>query len=205
MKRRDFLAFTTTATAALPVLAGHSEWGGRGRTNLNGISHAIFDERFTNSIVFGRTMRDMGCSVSSFHGDVTQLWSGYLDLQWRLTSETTAGQTTKECFFCLAQLSAGHGMYPKLWIEHSLHADGTISHEINGPIDRQSAATADLADSINWSQRAAELLISLDLSSSTHKGNHSTPHCSVLNSCPETSLMSWVMMPTRQTQLLKHL
>jgi hypothetical protein len=203
MKRRDFLAYTTSATATLPILAVQPGRAGNKLATTGTIGHVIVDQRFTDARMFGKAMHDLGCSVSCFHGDVTQLWSGRLDLQWQRTAEVTAGQTTKECFFCLAQMAAKHGLYPKLWIEHVTESDGAVRHEINGPIRVAPAAASDLEASDDWRQSLASLFASVDLSVDTPGSNRQVGNMSDFNTYRGRSLVSWIIAPTRQTQLRK--
>jgi hypothetical protein len=206
MKRRDFLMVAATGTASLPVLGRNHFWPGMKTMEADNIEHAVFDDRFAEARIFGRTMHRMGYAVSSFHEDVTDLWYGYLDARWRKSAESIAGLTVKNCFFCLSQLAAGHGVYPKFWIEHVFTPGGGVFHEINGPATAVAKAGRMLEGELDWAPVAARLLGSIDLeyTSATVKQAVSagTPGSGrQVAGERDKILVSWVMTPTRQTRL----
>jgi len=206
MKRRDFLAITAMGTASLPVLARARSWLDIRPAAAAGIDHAIFDARFEDSRLFGRILRGRGHAVSAFHGDVTGLWSGYLDNRWRGSTDIIAGQTDRECFVYLSQLAMGHGVYPKFWIEHTPAPGGGITHGINGPAGAVAVAAGELAGVAGWSSTTARLLGFLDLhkTAGTVRG---TAHSGLVAAAGDSTgereaiLVSWIMAPTRQTRL----
>lgn len=206
MKRRDFLAIAATGTASLPVLGRNRSWLGIKTVQAGNIEHAVFDDRFEEARIFGRTMHRMGVAASSFHEDVTDLWSGYLDVRWRKSAESIAGLTVKNCFFCLSQLAAGHGVYPKFWIEHVFNPKGGVFHEINGPANAVAKAGSMLEGEPDWAPVAARLLACIDLENSPKTVSQAV---SAGTTGParqaaverDKILVSWVMTPTRQTRL----
>jgi hypothetical protein len=206
MKRRTFLAIAATGTASLPVLGRNRSWPGMKTVAADSIEHAIFDDRFEEARRFGRTMHRLGYAVSPFHEDVTDLWSGYLDARWRKSADSIAGLTVKDCFFCLAQLAASHGVYPKFWIEHVFTPDGGVLHEINGPANTVAKACRLLEGEVNWAPVAARLLGSIDLENTSTTARQAVP-AGMTGSGRQAAgerdkiLVSWVMTPTRQTRL----
>lgn len=206
MKRRDFLAITATGTASLPVLGRKRSWLGMKPLESTGIEHTVFDDRYEEARIFGKTMHRMGHAVSPFHGDVTDLWSGYLDVRWRKSADSIAGLTNKDCFFCLSQLAVSHGVYPKFRIEHVFSPKGGVSHEINGPADAVARAGRMLEGEVNWAPVIARLLNSLDLENTSASVRRTA---SAGTAAPdqqaggkrELILVSWVMTPTRQTRV----
>lgn len=206
MKRRDFLAIAATGTASLPVLGRNRSWLGMKTMGADSIEHAVFDDRFAEARIFGRTMHRMGYSVTPFHEDVTDLWSGYLDARWRKSAESIAGLTVKNCFFCLSQLAAGHGVYPKFWIEHVFSPGGGVFHEINGPANTVAKAGSMLEGELDWARVSARLLASIDpenTSATVRQAVSAGTTGSGRQAAAERDkiLVSWVMTPTRQTRL----
>jgi len=208
MKRREFLAITAASTASLPVLA-------RCRTRLNaapalsaGIDSAIFDARFAQARRFGRILHGQGCTVSGFHGDVTALWSGRLDAGWRESADTVAGQTGKDCFFCLSQMAISHGVYPKFWIEHVFMSGGGVSHVLNGPANAVARAAGKLEAASDWVPATARLFASLEVQNAS-KIVRKTVHAGTADSGRDATgtrdeiLVSWIMGPTRQVRLAR--
>lgn len=206
MKRRTFLAVSATA-AAFPALAGDRPVT-FGSGNPNGIARVVFDDRFGECRQFGQALQGLGCTASSFSGDVTDLWSGLLDREWRDSATVIAGQTTGRCFFCLARMAAGHGVYPKFRIEHTQVPGGGVLHEIHGSEDAVDRAGKELAGTDNWIAATAGLLdfISREgLHVNAARPEHTQitgPGLPVSGHRPG-SLVSWVMGPTRKTRLNK--
>lgn len=201
MKRRAFLAITATGTASLPVLARAHSWPGV-QAAAAGLDHAIFDARFGAARRFGRTLRGAGQAVSAFHGDVTALWSGCLDARWRGSTDIIAGLTDRDCFLYLSQLAAGHGFYPKFRIEHT-PAPGGIIHRLQGPAGAVARAGAELAGEADWPSAVARLFTTLDLEESSRtmrKSVHSRLSWAATRE-ENAHLVSWIMVPTRQTRL----
>jgi len=207
MKRRRFLAIATAGSACLPVLARGYTWPATQQAASTGIDLAIFDDRIREAHRFGRTLRRAGVTVRSFSGDVTALWSGRLDAGWRKSADSVAGQTDKDCFFCLSQMAVSHGVYPKFWIEHVFTAAG-VSHVINGPADAVARAGRELAGKPDWAPAAARLLASLDPTRSSGSVRE-TVHAGAAAPGLETAgdrdvvLVSWLMTPTHQTRLTR--
>ncbi|MEJ2761484.1 MAG: hypothetical protein P8126_08105 [Gammaproteobacteria bacterium] len=206
MKRRDFLAITATGTASLPVLGRKHSWLGMQPLGGTGIEHAVFDDRFEEAKIFGGAMHRLGYPVSPFHGDVTDLWSGYLDVRWRKTADGIAGLTDKDCFFCLSQLAASHGVYPKFRMEHVFTPNGGVSHVINGPANAVAKAGRMLEGKVNWPLIAARLLSSLDLENTSASVRQAVSAGTAVSGRQvagerDKILVSWVMTPTRQTRV----
>lgn len=208
MKRRRFLAIATAGSAALPVLARGRALPAMQQAASSGIDLAIFDDSFQEAHHFGRTMRRAGVTVRSFPGDVTALWSGYLDVRWRKSADSVAGLTDKDCFFCLSQMAVSHGVYPKFWIEHVLTAGGSIAHVINGPADAVDRAAGKLAAASDRVPDTARLLASLDPEHTSGIVRKSVdagipgPGGDIAGP-RDLILVSWLMAPTRQTRLTR--
>lgn len=204
MKRREFLAITAASSASLPVLARGRAWLNTAPEESAGIDFAIFDDRFAEARRFGRILHGRGCAVSGFHGDVTALWSGRLDTGWRDSADTVAGQTDKDCFFCLSQMAVSHGVYPKFRVEHVFTAGG-VSHLLNGPADAVARAAAKLEAASDWVPATARLLASLDVQNASEiisKTVHAGPADGGRDAAGtrDAILVSWLMGPTRQAR-----
>ena len=152
----------------------------------------------------------MGYAATPFHEDVTDLWFGYLDARWRKSAESIAGLTVKNCFFCLSQLAASHGVYPKFWIEDVFTPGGGVLHDINGPANAVAKAGSMLEGELDWAPVAARLLGSIDLEN-TYATVRQAVSAGTAGSGRQAAgereliLVSWVMTPTRQTRLSRQL
>lgn len=102
LTRRMFIgtAATVVALASALKLAAPSS-----------VSLAIVDQRYPGNVGFRQAMAARGVAVTSFDGDVTDVWFRRLDPVWRSQAPSVvAGLTTQQALFCLEHLCWDRGL-----------------------------------------------------------------------------------------------
>lgn len=120
------------------------------------IYKAVFDDRYAESRIFADVARRLGTAVRAIdRGDVTSFWYDELDLEWRKSPHAVAGMTQWGPMFVLERLAAERGMRLLVHIEHRLREDGTLAHDVTGPLDLAALAENLGRHGVDWPVLAA--------------------------------------------------
>jgi hypothetical protein len=154
----------------------------------------IFDERFVESVAFGREAQRRGARVHSIAGDITSLWFNELDAQWKAQPITLAGLTAQGPLFCLEMLARDQGMRVVYRAEHVCSGSAT-THSVQGPQHVLNRLGDLAAAGANWPARIASVATQCPhewgkMASVTTSG---ASHFAI-QGVPET-LVSWVIAP----------
>jgi len=109
--RRD-VVLGAMAASALPAVAGAlvSPAPMPGLADHPTLYKVVYDERFPQSVAFGREAMRAGYAVHAIRGDMTDLWYDDLYLEWRRQPVAIAGLTAHGPLFCLERLAWDFGM-----------------------------------------------------------------------------------------------
>ncbi|WP_193075985.1 hypothetical protein [Pseudomonas sp. FME51] len=201
MNRRNFLK-VGLAGSSLPILAG---FGGHSLASiLSGwddaeLSLVISDARFSAPQRFAAAAERIGVRHLAIDGDVTRLWRQHLVPLWRKQPSIIAGMTARQPLFCLEQLGRDYDMRVVLRAEHMPQSDGTVSHQLNAPMNHAQALNELLGGQVDWEERMARY-------SSACSWNIARDRCiqtrisspMTLSDQLEVPMVSWVMAPMRR-------
>lgn len=158
--RREFLQ-TGLSMSALPFTNDFLKPGPHERDEGSNIliQKGIFDGRYAEGETFAGTIAGFGVPLYRLtNGDITQLWSGELDLLWRQKPFAIAGLTQFGPMFALGRLANERGMQTMLRIEHKVRNDETIAHAIKGPVESIALAEKLKEQGVDWPVLTAALL-----------------------------------------------
>lgn len=93
----------------------------------------LFDRRFAEAVETAQYAALDGVIATETSGDLTDLWVGCLDREWRHDTAALAGVTTRGALFVLATLAADRGMRVVYRGEHDVPCNGYAAHSIVGP------------------------------------------------------------------------
>jgi hypothetical protein len=103
----------------------------------------VYERGIASSVVFGAAATRLGLSTHGVDGgDITDVWTRHLADEWRKEPVTIAGLTTYAPLFCLERFGWDHGLRVTFRGEHRLHPDGTIGHQLSGPVPMLRAFAA---------------------------------------------------------------
>jgi hypothetical protein len=131
--RRRFLQLGSATLSGAPFVNWDKALGALKATQPKILSRGIFDERFTESRIFGNALAARGLRTSAIGGDIASLWYGDLRDQLRQTRVPFAGLTERSALFCLEELARDVGMRVVTRIDHTIDSDGVVRHEVSGP------------------------------------------------------------------------
>lgn len=146
LTRRDFIQTGTAAgvaaamapqlaAAALPVDVPHP---------VLTIADGVIDQRLAASQAFVDALAPTGTRGLAFTGDISPLWRSTMSSDWRAAPRATAGLTTHGPLFILERMGWTHDLRVTFRAQHRRAANGTLEHEIQGPVDLVDALAAAL-------------------------------------------------------------
>jgi hypothetical protein len=151
--RRRFLHSSAAVAAAGTLadlgsmLASPSAVRAANPSGILTVDAVVVDQRFEQSVEFGRALAQTGAQIYTMRGDVTDVWYSRLHPQWKVRGGVVAGLTGGGVLFCLERLGWDHGLRV---VQRGLHqpfgADG-IQHALLGKAD-WSALERDSANSV---------------------------------------------------------
>lgn len=68
------------------------------------VDAVVVDQRFEQSVEFGRALAQSGAQIYTMRGDVTDVWYTQLHPQWKVRGGVVAGLTGGGVLFCLERL-----------------------------------------------------------------------------------------------------
>jgi len=121
----------------------------------------VFDDRFADSVRFGRAVAHQGIATHAIHGDVTNLWYRDLHPRWMEGAVPIAGLTTHGPLFCLERLAWDHDMRVVYRGAHRWLPDGTIEHELESSARAPAVVRNRLSGLDSWPAEIASLITSI--------------------------------------------
>jgi len=165
------LAFSATKTSALPV-------------------QAIYDSSYSESLTFANRIQLSDSSVKDIQGDLSQLWYNQLRNQLITNHTPLIGLTSRRDLFCLEELARDVGMKVNFRIDHLIHQNGFVEHQLNGSTLMNSSLN-NLGNTTGFGNKMAELaeLLLNDQSPEISAQKLTGPYAP-LN---KTALVTWVI------------
>jgi hypothetical protein len=105
------------------------------RTNLLKPHAVVVDQRFAESVEFGRTLALLGAHTYAMRGDVTDVWYSQLYPLWKAGGVAIAGLTGSGVLFCLERLAWDHGLRVVHRGSHQPYGENGIQHAMLGAAD----------------------------------------------------------------------
>lgn len=169
LTRRDFMQTAVAAGAvatAMPAFAASAEIA-LPRTQVR---TAIFDSRNPITAGFGANASVEGTAAHGVAGDITSLWRTTLAPAWKAKPEAVMGMTEHGPLFILERMGWNHDMRATFRGQHSVDANGSLRHDLQGPAELVDALAARLPQAgSDFGPVLAEVLQSLPLGGGAKK------------------------------------
>lgn len=194
--RRSFLGISL-AGAAMPLVPGIAAAQSAifGEASLLPVYKAVFDQRFSESVIFGEAFADRQVATAGINGDITNLWFKDLDLRWRQGAAMVSGLTTSGPLFCMEQMMGQYGLRLAFRGEHQYMADGSVRHRLSGDPAILLRAAGLVEGGRTWSRHLAGMLHRLPSHSMRPTQLEvTTPHAASKLPAP-SPLYSWLLAP----------
>lgn len=197
--RRQFLQIGITATALASAAARAAAAGFRGKTALP-LYKVIYDARFAASRDFAERALVHGLAVHAIEGDMTRFWYDELYYEWKRRPVAIAGLTAHGALFCFDQLGRDQGLRVVFTAEHALHADGALTHSLEGPASMLAEHARRLRNGADWSRCMADVVARCPRGK-TEIVSHRTTTAAAPRNARDTGrerLYTWVIAPARR-------
>jgi len=153
----------------------------------------IFDERFPESVAFGKEVGRLGEATRVIRGDITQLWYNNIHAQWREQPLAIAGMTAPGPLFCLERWGWDAGLRVVYRAEHrSVH--GSLQHAFTGPPHVLAEAETRVSGP-NWAAQMARLAVTCHHGICKSDEASFTGFGDMLTTTDDEALVSWVIAP----------
>jgi hypothetical protein len=161
--------------------------------------HAVVvDQRFAESVEFGRAFALLGAQTYAMWGDVTEVWYTQLHPLWKAGGVAVAGLTGSGVLFCLERLAWDHGLRVVHRGSHQSFGETGIQHAMLGRADWR-AMKVDTADrSTPWPAALATIIAQMESPCpAVRSGLALRPVCTTVSADKNThgALFSWVIAP----------
>lgn len=203
--RRQFLKIGL-ATSTIPLAASASGQGALGAFSADKtlpFYKVIVDERYQESIEFGKAMEERGYDTYQMkNGDLTEFWYSHLNAIWEKEPVAIAGLTKFGPLFCLEQLGRTYGARRVYRGDH-LYEQGKITHKLNGPekMLKDSNGLLSFGNEKLAGQTVAEIMMSCEAGTTAiidSVCSEQVNHQSLLTEAlPEDNLVSWIVAPAQ--------
>ena len=203
--RRRFL-HASVAVAAVGAIGGVGPVLGSPRRlpassgRLLQVHAVVVDQRFAESVEFGRQLGRLGAETYGMHGDVTDVWYSRLHPLWKAGGVAVAGLTASGVLFCLERLAWDHNLRVVYRGSHQRVAADRIEHAMLVKAD-WSALSQDIAGSnASWPAAVAASIAQMESPCpAVPTGRALQPMCSTALRGPgrptDSPLFSWVIAP----------
>jgi hypothetical protein len=158
------------------------------------------DQRFEESVEFGRELARLGAAAYSMRGDVTDVWYSRLYPLWKVGGATVAGLTASGVLFCLERLAWDHNLRVVYRGSHQPVAADRIQHAMLGRSDWSALVQDDARGITPWPAAVAASIAGMESPCpAVPTGRALQPVCSTALRGPgrptDSLLVSWVIAP----------
>jgi hypothetical protein len=158
----------------------------------------IFDSRYAPAIAFGNEAARQGFQAQGFDGDLTNLWFYDLHPVWRDRPVAVAGLTNHRALICLQSFASDHRLRVIYQGEHRMHDDGSVEHQVWGPMQSLQEISGIESQNIDWPRKVAQLLKTFPGSPSNRTRATCKSTLKVKSGTHVGSLFSWVIAPAQR-------
>jgi hypothetical protein len=168
------------------------------RTELPKIHAVVVDQRFEESVEFGRSLARIGANTYVMAGDVTDVWYSHLDPLWKAGGVAVAGLTGGGVLFCLERLAWDHGLRVVHRGSHQPFGENRVQHTMLGSADWRSMK-AHMADrNTQWAPALAASIAQMETRCPAVQPGHALRPVGTTDRAAngtERALFSWVIAP----------
>ncbi len=170
-------------------------------TNRNKLlkPHAVVvDQRFAESVEFGRTLALLGAHTYAMRGDVTDVWYSQLYPLWKAGGAAVAGLTGSGVLFCLERLAWDHGLRVVHRGSHEPFGEDRILHAMLGAADPGAMQLQTAARTTPWATALARSISQMESPCrAVPTGLALRPSCATrrADQGADSALFSWVIAP----------
>lgn len=151
VNRRTTLKLGATSLLGSLVTLSEQALANTSSKNLSQHSLALFDSRFDESIAFANTLKSKDAPIIDIAEGLSTLWYSQLRNQLMIERKVLIGLTDRRELFCLEELARDVGMKVSLRVDHLIHTNGLVEHQING------LSLDHLGHEIGFGEKMAEL------------------------------------------------
>jgi hypothetical protein len=161
--------------------------------------HAVVvDQRFGESVEFGRTLALVGAHTYTMRGDVTDVWYSQLYPLWKAGGAAVAGLTGSGVLFCLERLAWDHGLRVVHRGSHQPFGETAIQHAMLGRANWRAMKVDTVDLSTPWPAALANSIAQIQSPCPPVPiGLALRPVCTTVSADKNTNgtLFSWVIAP----------
>jgi hypothetical protein len=161
--------------------------------------HAVVvDQRFAESVEFGRTLALLGAHTYAMRGDVTDVWYSQLYPLWKAGGVAVAGLTGSGVLFCLERLAWDHGLRVVQRGSHQPFGEDGIQHAMLGAADPGTMKVQTAGRSTAWATALARSISQMESPCrAVPPGLALRPICATrrTDKGANSALFSWVIAP----------
>jgi hypothetical protein len=168
------------------------------RTNLFKPHTVVVDQRFAQSVEFGRSLALLGAHTNAMRGDVTDVWYSQLYPLWKSGGVAVAGLTGSGVLFCLERLAWDHGLRVVHRGSHQPFGENGIQHAMLGAADRGTMKAHAADRNTPWATALATSIGQIESPCPAVQPGHALrPVCVTVRAAQDTNsaLFSWVIAP----------
>jgi hypothetical protein len=168
------------------------------RTNLLKPHAVVVDQRFAESVEFGRTLALLGAHTYAMRGDVTDVWYSQLYPLWKAGGVAIAGLTGSGVLFCLERLAWDHGLRVVHRGSHQLFGEDGIQHAMLGAADPGALRLQTAGRTTPWPTALATSISQMESPCrAVPTGLALRPICATrrTDKSASSALFSWVIAP----------
>jgi hypothetical protein len=169
-----------------------------GSPNLLKPHAVVVDQRFAESVEFGRTLALLGAHTYAMRGDVTDVWYSQLYPLWKTGGAAVAGLTGSGVLFCLERLAWDHGLRVVHRGSHEPFGDDGIQHAMLGAADPGAMQRQTAGRTTPWATALARSISRMESPCrAVPTGLALRPSCATRRMDPgaDSALFSWVIAP----------
>ena len=163
--------------------------------------HAVVvDQRFDESVEFGRELALLGAQIYSMRGDVTDVWYSQLYPLWKAGGVAVAGLTGSGVLFCLERLAWDHNLRVVYRGSHQRVTPDRIQHAMLGRVDWNTLSHDIASSDTTWPAAVAASIADMEVPCpAVQTGQMLRLACGTALRDPgratDSPLFSWVIAP----------
>ena len=202
--RRKFIQASVAVATAGAIgtvavsLGSRSAAEAANRTNVLRPHGVVVDQRFAESVEFGRTLARLGAHTYAMRGDVTDVWYSQLYPLWKAGGVAVAGLTGGGVLFCLERLAWDHGLRVVHRGSHQPFGEDGIQHAMLGAVDPGAIKPRMAGRTTSWATALATSISQMESPCrAVPTGLALRPSCASrrTDKGATSTLFSWVIAP----------
>jgi hypothetical protein len=202
--RRGFIQASVAVATASAIGTVAVSFGSRSKDqapiqiNLLRPHAVVVDQRFAESVEFGRSLALIGAHTYEMSGDVTDVWYSQLHPLWKAGGVAVAGLTGGGVLFCLERLAWDHGLRVVHRGSHRPFGANGVQHAMLGRSDWRAMKAQTTNRNTQWATALAASIARIESPCPAVQPGHALRLiCTTVRAArgTDSALFSWVIAP----------